>query len=162
MTATMTGALGPDTLAGPLLGPSQSDVILGLGGDDLLVGASGTDAIHGGSGSDNLLGPSGLAVIHLQTIDANGPLRCNGSFKFQTGGKPPAPVAGSLWQEITSSASCLHGDIDGDGKDDFRIDHRRSKLAPSGVILRHETASRPASFSATRPRHDKRRYCQGG
>lgn len=134
-----------------LRGNSASNTIKGEGGKDTLYGRDGNDVLEGGSGSDKLYGQSGKDIliggsgadafvfqassdsrrsiidtikdfdhgsdhIDLRSIDANTGIAGNQAFTF-IGKSAFHGKAG----ELHFADSIVSGDVNGDGKADFKI-----------------------------------------
>jgi hypothetical protein len=139
---SLTGLGGDDLVQG--LG--GGDVLRGRGGNDTLVGGAGADTLTGGSGDDLLSGGSGADsfvllsardsrggavdvirgfegaggaggdVIDLSAIDADPFAAGDQSFRFGA-----SDGTGRLTLRDQRGATIVAGDVDGDGRADFRI-----------------------------------------
>lgn len=135
--------------ANQLDGKAGDDTLRGLGGDDFLYGRNGNDTLEGGRGSDTLSGGGGsdtfvfaaladstrtgsdrivdfevgVDLIDLSRIDANAlTAAIDDAFAF-VGAVAFGGAAGELRAVINRAGTIttLAGDVDGDGKADFRI-----------------------------------------
>lgn len=135
----LSGGAGKDLLAGG----RGNDLLLGGGGRDTLSGGAGRDILDGGAGADVLTGgaaadvfrfvTAGSArndritdfrsgqndVIDLAAIDADSTQTGNQGFSFI--GDAAFSAAGQLRVTIGADATYVSGDLDGDGKADFRL-----------------------------------------
>jgi Ca2+-binding RTX toxin-like protein len=154
------GKGGADTIYGGdgndrLYGDAGNDVLKGDAGKDRLVGGAGADDLYGGSGADVFLFSSlsdlGKTkakadeimdfrhsqgdIIDLSDIDANTKRSGDQDFTF-IGTDKYSKTAGELRIDGDKSGYYLHGDINGDGKDDFIIEiHSTTKLVKSDFDL---------------------------
>jgi hypothetical protein len=147
-----------------ITGGAYNDVIKGMGGDDTLFGGGGNDRLEGGTGADDLQGGGGADVfvfsrvsdlgktrltadavldfrhlqddaIDLSDLDANAKRAGHQDFDF-IGSDKYSRTAGELRLDGDKSAYFVHGDVDGDGKDDFLIEiHSKTKLVMSDFDL---------------------------
>lgn len=150
--------------ADKIYGGDGADRLFGDAGNDLLKGDAGNDRLDGGAGVDKLYGGSGADVfvfsklsdlgktkatadavmdfrhsqhdiIDLSDIDANSKRSGNQDFDF-IGSDKYSKTAGELRIDGDKSAYFLHGDVNGDGKDDFIIEiHSTTKLVKSDFDL---------------------------
>jgi hypothetical protein len=150
--------------ADKIYGGDGNDRLFGDAGNDLLKGDAGNDRLSGGAGADDLYGGKGADVflfsslaelgktkatadaimdfshlqhdiIDLSDIDANSKRGGNQDFTF-IGSDKYSKTAGELRVDGDKSAYFLHGDIDGNGKDDFIIEiHSAAKLVKSDFDL---------------------------
>lgn len=127
----LNGGAGADRL----FGGAGKDVLIGGGGNDRLDGGAGADVLTGGKGADTFIFASAVQtwgdritdfstrqgdVIDLSRIDADTGAGGDQTFAL-IGDAGFSGTAGELrvWQNATSTL--IAGDIDGDGKADFRI-----------------------------------------
>jgi Ca2+-binding RTX toxin-like protein len=143
---TVEGNAGVDTIFGSAFG----ETILGLAGNDVLNAGPGADLIRGGLGADTLAGgpgadrfdfdsrqeigkkknshdiitdfEKGIDKIDLSTIDANGSKKGDKAFKFLKKEGAAFTKAGQLGFDQKKGATFVQGDIDGNGKADFRLE----------------------------------------
>jgi Ca2+-binding RTX toxin-like protein len=151
----LTGKNGINDL---LNGLSGTDTLKGLDGNDVLIGGSSQDVLTGGIGRDvfvfNTLTDSatrapdvitdfemGRDEIDLSTLDAIKGTALNDPFKF-IGNRAFGAVKGELHYVRTDKSGTIddktfiEGDINGDGKADFRIEIKGLvTLAESDFIL---------------------------
>ncbi len=132
--------------ANRLDGFAGNDVLSGQGGKDKLYGGSGADTLIGGKGGDVLTGGAGRDVfvfnaasdsgvsgsdrirdfrhgtdrIDLSAIDANAKIAGNGKFKF-IGDHHFAGKKAQLSFDEGRHDTIVTGDIDGNGRADFKI-----------------------------------------
>lgn len=160
VTEPLIGTNKGETITGGV----WNDVIKGLGGDDTLLGGGGNDRLEGGAGADDLQGGGGADVfvftrvsdlgktrltadtvldfrrsqddvIDLSELDANTKRAGRQDFDF-IGSDKYSRTAGELRVDGDKSAYFLHGDVNGDGKDDFLIEiHSKTKLVRSDFDL---------------------------
>ncbi len=138
----MRGTAGNDRLSGGagndlLVGRAGNDTLIGGAGNDRLIASIGADVLTGGSGKDTFVyerftdsTPKQFDVItdfsraddiiDLSIIDANTEKSGNQSFKW-IGTSSFHGKAGELRSYISGDKTYIRGDVDGDGKDDFRI-----------------------------------------
>ena len=146
------GGAGCDTLYGgngndDLYGGTGNDRILGGSGVDFITGGLGRDTLTGGAGTDYFNYDSlaeagsggyrdlitdfthGVDKIDLRDIDANTKLAGNQAFTFKGYGQSISPCdAGKLKFYFVDNAgtafdkTIAHGDVNGDGRDDFQIE----------------------------------------
>ena len=154
----VAGTAGADTANG--LG--GNDWIYGFGGDDSLTGGAGQDRLIGGAGKDVLAGGTGadffifqniaetrngtardeisdferhLDKIDLRAIDASNKAAGNQAFKW-IGGQNFHKTAGELHVKRAGADVYVEGDVNGDGRADFRIIvHNVATLDKGDIIL---------------------------
>ncbi|MDH6269931.1 Ca2+-binding RTX toxin-like protein, partial [Rhizobium sp. SG_E_25_P2] len=157
---TLSGQGGVDTIYGGagndrLFGDAGNDVLKGDDGNDRLAGGAGADDLYGGSGADvfvfSKLSDTGASkakadavmdfrhaqkdVIDLSDLDANAKRSGDQDFDF-IGSDKYSKTPGELRLDGDKSGYYLHGDVNGDGKDDFVIEiHSTKKLAASDFDL---------------------------
>lgn len=129
--------------ADSLWGLNGNDTLLGGAGKDSLYGGQGRDVLNGGAGADVLTGNGGADrfvfasvaaakgdtitdfrpvqadLIVLTGIDANSRLGGNQAFDFI--GTEGFSAAGQLRAVVAGGSTILTGDVNGDGRADFRI-----------------------------------------
>lgn len=129
--------------ADKIWGLNGHDTLLGGAGKDSLYGGQGRDVLNGGTGADLLTGNGGADrfvfasiaaakgdriadfnaaqndLIVLTGMDANSRQGGNQAFTFI--GDEGFSAAGQLRAVISGNATILTGDVNGDGKADFRI-----------------------------------------
>lgn len=129
--------------ADKLWGMNGHDTLLGGAGKDSLYGGQGRDVLNGGAGADVLTGNGGADrfvfasiaaakadriadfnaaqddLIVLTGIDANSTRAGNQAFTFI--GDAAFSSAGEVRAVISGGQTFLTGDVNGDGKADFRI-----------------------------------------
>ncbi|RXF74336.1 M10 family metallopeptidase C-terminal domain-containing protein [Hansschlegelia zhihuaiae] len=124
-------------------GNDAANVIFGARGDDTIEGSGGDDTLRGGLGSDELAGgrgrdvftyrrveqidgdlvrdfQSGLDVIGLARVDADETQVSDQSFAL-IGADRFGGTAGELRYQFRNDATIVTGDVDGDGRADFRL-----------------------------------------
>lgn len=138
----MRGTAGDDNLSGGagndlLVGRAGNDTLNGGAGNDRLIASLGADVLTGGRGDDifvyerytdstpkryDIITDFSRAddIIDLSIIDANTEKSGNQSFKW-IGTSGFHGKAGELRSYISGDKTYIRGDVDGDGKDDFRI-----------------------------------------
>jgi serralysin len=136
----LRGKGGNDSLYGErgddiLLGHAGDDKLRGGSGDDRLTGGDGEDLLHGGGGYDQFIFKDVDEIgrgrkcdeivdfdprkdyVNLKAVDANVHERGNQAFEF---------IGKSAFHDEAGELRCrggkILGDVDGDGKADFRID----------------------------------------
>ena len=150
----LTGAAGfmiGNGLANQIHGNDLANALVGGAGDDWIYGGGGNDRITGGPGVDHLVGDAGIDtfvfteargsdVVHgfqrgidmldLAAIDANSAAAGNQAFDYV--GNAAFSGAGDL----RYVAGILAGDVNGDGRADFRVEiANHPPLAESDLIL---------------------------
>lgn len=135
-------------------GNEYGNVLKGLGGNDTLDGGQGADSLYGGAGADTFEYKDrsdsnsiyGLDTIFdfkrqdrdkisLEDMDANNRLGGNQAFTF-IGTNDFGQHAGELRVERSGNSVIVHGDIDGNGREDFSIIVKNvSALSASDFIL---------------------------
>ncbi|WP_308311325.1 M10 family metallopeptidase C-terminal domain-containing protein [Shinella sp. CPCC 101442] len=140
---TLSGGKGIDTLNGG----SGNDKLKGEAGNDTLKGDAGNDRLEGGTGADKLYGGAGADTfvfrskadsttsapdtiydfsrsqkdkIDLSAFDANAVKTGVQDFSF-IGTQKFHKAAGELRYEKSGGDTFIYGDIDGNGKADFKI-----------------------------------------
>jgi len=140
----LRGGDGGDTLYGgnddnTLKGGTGNDLIYGNNGDDVLVGGLGHDTLAGQAGADTFVlnrvleSPVGAArdqitdfssaagdIVDLHAIDADVSTGADDGFTF-IGAAAYSGTAGQLRFTHNATNGIIHGDVDGDGVDDFQI-----------------------------------------
>lgn len=141
----LTGSSHNDTLSGNgtgnrLVGAKGDDILHGRGGNDRLVGGPGADRMTGGPGADTFTfnhvsdSPASKAGrdhitdfsatqgdhIDLSAIDANAGTSGDDAFTF-IGAAAYSGTLGELRFTHGSINGVVHGDVNGDGVDDFQI-----------------------------------------
>lgn len=143
---SISGSALADTIFGTgtaddITGGDGNDVLDGSGGADYLYAALGADLMTGGLGTDRFdfdavveIGKKpGLRdiiadfadgdIIDLSTIDANGLKKGDKAFKFlKKEGANFTDKAGQLAWDQKKGVTLVQGDIDGNGKADFRLE----------------------------------------
>lgn len=144
---TIDGSAGVDTVRGSAF----AETILGLGGNDVINAGAGIDLIRAGLGADTQTGgpgadtfdfdasaeigkkksshdlitdhEAGVDKISLSTIDANGSKKGDKAFKFlKKEGAKFTGKAGQLAFDQKKGSTFVQGDIDGNGKADFKLE----------------------------------------
>ena len=153
------GTSGADTISGNigrdfLRGHAGGDHLDGKDGNDVLTGGLGKDYLTGGAGNDtfdfNSLKETRLAgaardvitdftrgadKIDLRTIDANSEMSGNQAFKF-IGARGFHGEEGELHYRAYAGGVIVEGDVNGDGRADFRIEvEGASSLGKADFIL---------------------------
>ncbi|MFW2831331.1 M10 family metallopeptidase C-terminal domain-containing protein [Sphingomonas sp. ID0503] len=145
---TLTG--GADISA---TGNGVGNVVIGNGGRNTLVGGGGEDRLTGGKGADTFrydavsdskasaadritdFSLKGQDRIDLSRIDASTKTKGNQSFDF-IGNDAFHKEAGELRVITKGDLTSIYGDVNGDGKADFRIDLTgRIQLASDDFLL---------------------------
>ena len=149
---TLRGGRGHDALAGL----NGADRLFGGGGKDWLQGGGGADVLNGGGGADRFVFRSaaeiGLArgdriqdfrpdvdTIDLSPLDANGALPGHRFTLLAAKGEAFHGEAGELrWHHGKSDgkvATFVEGDINGDGRADFRLELAGQLILDKGDFL---------------------------
>jgi len=133
-----------------VFGSAFGETILGLAGNDALNAGVGIDLIRAGLGADTQTGgpgadtfdfdsreeigkkktshdiitdfEQGIDKIDLSTIDANGSKKGDKAFKFLKKEGADFTKAGQLGFDQKKGATFVQGDIDGNGKADFKLE----------------------------------------
>lgn len=151
--------------ANVLNGGRGGDALVGLNGSDRLVGGAGNDWLQGGSGADVLSGGAGadrfvfrnaaeiglqrsdriqdfrpgIDHVDLARIDANGATAGHRFIFLAAKGEAFHGEAGELrWYHAAASGravTVVEGDIDGDGRADFRLELAGRLLLDKGDFL---------------------------
>lgn len=147
---TLEGGAGHDTLDGGLghdllVGGGGNDLLVGGAGNDTLEGGAGQDTLEGGNGKDLLIGGAGADTFVFGPVAKLGSLNDTiadfssaqgdkidvsglagliddgGDFAFIGHKVAFGGVAGELRSREKDGDTVLFGDLDGDGKADFKI-----------------------------------------
>lgn len=167
------GSAGNDTVRGSdavnvLTGGEGSDVLSGLGGDDRIDGGAGGDVLRGDAGADRLWGGAGADrfvfaagdfgsgghVDHIVDFSGAGgdgdriDLSAIADFTF-VGGATFGANGGSELRvgAPTAVGVSLFGDIDGDGRADFRIVVKSDQPLTAADFVRASSAAPLAPFA---------------
>ena len=138
------GGSGNDTFYGgndddTLKGGTGDDLIYGNNGDDVLVGGLGQDTLAGQAGADTFVlnrvlhSPPGATrdritdfssaegdAVDLHATDADVSTGADDAFTF-IGAAAYSGTAGELRFTHSATDGIIHGDVNGDGVDDFQI-----------------------------------------
>ncbi|MGP3699648.1 M10 family metallopeptidase C-terminal domain-containing protein [Rhodobacter sp. NSM] len=144
----LVGGKGADVLyagagADRLLGEEGNDRLRGDGGTDRLLGGTGADTLIGGAGQDRLIGQAGADVfVFASMADAGRGAHCDVIVDFvrgadridlsrmdanaaQAGNQDFALIGATAFSGVAGELRCaggaVLGDVDGDGRADFRI-----------------------------------------
>ena len=133
---------------GGLYGGDGNDEIYGGGGDDNIYGGIGTDALYGGKGADTFFFASIQEIGKGKTGDLIGDFRRKDGDKIdlsaidaKTGGADNAfkYIGDSKFSgkkgELQYKNGKLSGDVDGDGKADFKMFVNTNKLVADDFVL---------------------------
>lgn len=142
------GLAGDDLLSGG----KGKDKVYGGAGNDTIIGGAGRDRLEGGAGadvfvftskSDSKKGAADLIVdfnrkmdlIDLSDIDAKSKTSANNAFKF-IGNHDFTGKAGQLNYDHVGKKTIIAGDVNGDGRADFKIElDGHYKLTAADFIL---------------------------
>jgi len=139
----LSGTAAADSFTGDghnnqLFGRDGADVLSGGAGNDRLVGGLGSDKLTGGTGADTFefdaIGETTANAlrdtimdfvstegdkINLGVIDSNTTARGNQAFAFIGTAAYSGP--GQVRYTVADGSATVHGDVNGDGVDDFQI-----------------------------------------